>query len=197
MPSKIEICNLALLALGQRKLNSIDEQTPSARLCRDIFDHEVETTLRAAPWKCAKKIETLGLIANETIPGWSFLYQHPPKCLFVRKVFTEASVKSPTPDEFEVLLSPVSDTKAIAANISPAYVEYTKKIENTELFDLNLVDALVYKMAAFMAVPLTQDQNLVKTMLGAYQAVVDQARLVNRNEGYLKPVAYSSILDAR
>lgn len=196
MISKVDICNLALSHIGARSITSLDESTEQARQCSLLFETCRDSVLRAHEWNFATRIKPLAQIANEEAVGWTFVYQYPTKCLYIRRLFTEATVKSAKPDEFKQVIAS-GNTRAIAANIEGAYIEYTEQVVDPAAYDTAFVEALSYKLAAELAQPLTGKAELSTAMLSVYRAMIEDAKRANASEGYEEPVKSSDYVDAR
>lgn len=197
MISQVDICNLALTHIGKASISSLDEASEPARKCKLIYSISRDAVLRASTWKFATKVEALAEISGETLLGWDYLYKEPSTCLFVRKIYNEATVGLPDPQEFKQLLSPLTSQKAIAAKIEQAYAEFTNRVTDPNLYDTSFIKALSYLLASELAQPLTGDLAMGKRMLDVYSVMIDEAQLTNGSEGFVKQQRTSSYLDAR
>ena len=55
MATKVSICSNALLLLGDKTINSLDEGTDRASLASNLYDSVRDSLLRSHPWNCAVK----------------------------------------------------------------------------------------------------------------------------------------------
>lgn len=62
MFTKIDLCSMALLKLGEKPIQSLREDSASAQLARTLFDSVVDTLLSVFPWRFAT--QTIELIKN-------------------------------------------------------------------------------------------------------------------------------------
>ena len=62
MFTKIDLCSMALLKLGEKPIQSWREDSASAQLARTLFDPTVDTLLSLFPWRFATKT----LVLNKT-----------------------------------------------------------------------------------------------------------------------------------
>ena len=62
MFTKIDLCSMALLKLGEKPIQSWREDSASAQLARTLFEPTVNTLLSLFPWKFATK----ELVLNKT-----------------------------------------------------------------------------------------------------------------------------------
>lgn len=191
------ICARSLVHIGKRPIASLNDPNPEARQCKLLWLSVLEEVLRAHEWRFATKIVALAQISGQTIPGWQYLYSEPAQCLFIRKVFSDTTVKNPDPCEFSKLLSPTTNVRAIAVDISPAYAEFTVLVVDPNLWDPDFTKAYEYKLAAALSLSLTGDKAIGTAMLQIYQSILDSAKPMNRSESYVKQKKTSSYLEAR
>lgn len=59
MFSKIDLCSMALLKIGEKPIQSLREDSASAQLARNLFDATTDTLLTAFPWRFATERITL------------------------------------------------------------------------------------------------------------------------------------------
>lgn len=55
MHTKIDLCSMALLKLGEQPIQSLVEDSPAAQLSRTLFDSVVDMLLAMHPWRFACK----------------------------------------------------------------------------------------------------------------------------------------------
>jgi len=209
----VDICNLALKHLGQKKITTLADDTEAARDCTQIFNNCRDEVLRSAAWKFATVIDTLTLLDAETAIGWSYVYTYPTDAVFIRKVFANAApefdfpifnsqtVPVPTADpdniEYRVVYQVDLGLQVILANCNPAYIEYTGRVTDPSLYDALFIKALSYKLAAELAVPLNGDKDQRTDMLNKYAAVFSEAAKNNAIETGVQQKNKSAYVDAR
>lgn len=195
--SEIVACNLALSHIGQSPIVSLEDANESARALNRIFTISRDVALRAKNWKFAKVKIALVEIADQTIPGWIYVYGYPAKALCVRKVFIDIESPDPEKMEYDTMFIPALSRKVIVTNVENAYVEYTYQVENAELWDTSFIMALSFLLAAQVAKPLTANDDIAKLMLQIYGSLVSDAARINDGESYKKPTESSSIEESR
>ena len=84
--SNVEICNIALTALGANNIMDLTENTEEARKCNVLFENLRDEMLEAHLWNFAIK-RTGDLALSSTSPLWEFnnKFQLPTDCLRVLK----------------------------------------------------------------------------------------------------------------
>jgi hypothetical protein len=196
MISVVQICNLALSHIGQRPIVAITDNSNEARKCLLNYEFARDSVLRAHDWNFATTIESLATIADETIPGWDFLYMRPAHCLYIRKIYNDSTVKDARSTEFKEVKTS-TNLKAIACNIAEAYAEFTHITTDPNDFDSNFVEALTFKLASLLTKAITGDIALGDKMEGRYLSVISDARRVNSSERNVRTEPFNSYIDAR
>lgn len=221
-----QICNLALAALSQTLIGSLNDQSANARQCNLVYHPARKATLRANAWPFATRIELLNQIAGNvapatvSIPGWNFLYQYPSQALSILKVYgdlggmnplgandyhsgsglyTDFDFKHQQSDEFRIIQDPTPNpsNQVIATDVYPAYCEYTADVQNEDLFDSNFLEAFYFKIAAMIAKPLTGDSQLAEAMLKIYDAHINTAIRKAGDQKFQKPFNQSTTVNSR
>lgn len=183
MPSVIEICNLSLSRIGQGSINSLTEASPQAQICNLLYANCRDALLREFPWNFATKNMLLAEV-TQTVPGWTYVYQYPPQALWVRKVFSAGSADTEIPSEYEVVST--GTEKFICCDVYEAYAKCTIKLHDPALFDPLFVEALTYKLASELTMPLTNSSGKTQEVLAKYQLAMANARLAGAVEGGAK-----------
>jgi hypothetical protein len=182
MPSIVDVVNKALTHLAVPTIASIDENSEAAVKAKQVLATVRDDTLREAAWKFATYIGTLATLSGETVPGWAYLFVYPPKAMMVRKVFEDTTTVDPDPVDWKEVISPSSNVRAIAANISPAYVEYTYQVTDPNAWDQAFIEAFAFKLAAILAHVLTGSTDIGTKMQGLYGVKISEAKRLNAQE---------------
>lgn len=194
--SNVQICNLALGHLGQKAITSLSESSNNARKCSTFFESARDSVLRAAAWNFSTSERALALIDDETLLGWDYIYARPSNALFVRKVYNEYTLESKVGDEFKEFKAS-SGQLAIACDVENAYAEITVQVTDPNDFDENFIEALSFKLASFLAKPLTGDMKIEERMDTKYKLLIGEAQKINYSEGKPKNNNVSSYVSAR
>ena len=173
MPSKVEICNLALLRLGQRPILALTEPSVEANYCSQLYDQARRETLRHHAWRFALKTETLAAEEFEADGDWIFSYALPSDCVRALQVKT-AGV--PTLMDFEV------HGHSLRTNADGAVLRYVRDEQDPTRFDDLFVQALSYKLAADLAVPITGDSGAMAGLLQMFTVSIRSAMAASSSE---------------
>lgn len=189
--SETEICNLALTRIGHKLISSLAENTKAGELCNLHYARTRNSVLRAHPWNFAIKRATLAL--DGTTPNHEFSYRHalPVDCLKVIRTDWEASGATgtaiygfPGMMGYAYDLAPYRiEGRYLLCNETVAKIEYIAQIEDVAQFDELFVDLLAQRLAAEIAVSLTDNQALTKTMWEIYTQKLAEARTTDAQEG--------------
>lgn len=193
MASEVTICNLALSHLGDDRISSLDDPTRQGRACKLHYVLTRDAVLRDHPWNFATRREYLALLAGAAPVGWDYAYAYPSDCLFAREIWQTVVLEQPTP--FEVLTSGTG--RVLVTNEANAVLEYTARIADTTQFDALFIDALSYKLAAELAMPLTRSVQIAQAQLSLYMSRMAQAATIDSREGRKDPEHPNLFISAR
>lgn len=73
MTTAVSICSNALLMLGDKPINSFDENTDRCRLAKNLYPNIRDYILRSHPWNCA--IKRVALSPDATAPDFDYAYR--------------------------------------------------------------------------------------------------------------------------
>lgn len=175
-PSQLEIVNLALGHLKQRKISSMTEVSVQAQAVNRCYETARRETLRGHDWSFATCVKTLALLANYTpTSNWLYAYQYPANAVAVWHVYDDTTVNKTAGDDFRELYDDVNNQKVLVCNIADAIVEYTFDLSDTTLFDSTFVTAFAYRLAADMAPGLTGDDAIADNMMKKALVAISEA----------------------
>ena len=181
--SDVEICNLALSKIGQSTINSLTEASVEAEACALYYPNVRDALLRSYPWNFCSKSVSLGE-TSEDIPEnsfWKYLYVHPSDCLRVQKIFEKGCYALDVPNDYEIIS--YQSVKYICCDIYQAYCRYSQAIEDPTMFDSCFIDAFSCKLAAELAIPITNSTDRLKIAMQLYQSSIQAAMMTNAIEG--------------
>lgn len=181
MASEVSICNMALGHIKSKStIASLDESSTEAKKCKLFYAQARDEVLEEFNWHFAKRDAELAEIG--TVPlGWAFQYAYPADSVAIRKILISPRDDDPVP--FELAHSDVNDTIVILTDREAAFIEYTKQVTNTILFSPLFVSALSFKIASYIAMPLSGKQELRDEALSLYNLMISKARASSLNQG--------------
>lgn len=181
--SEVQVYNLALNAVGERSnISSPTEQSRPAEVCRLWYSPVRDQILSAAPWPEATKIANLALLAEpdddddtwiETEPrtGYNYVYAMPSDALQPRYMS----------DFSRFLFANYQGQRALHSNTANAILAYTSRLENVALWGPELQMAIVYGLAANIAMPLSGKTSRAKVLAENANNLVLAARVAAAN----------------
>ncbi|ONI59077.1 hypothetical protein AYJ09_01445 [Candidatus Liberibacter solanacearum] len=152
--TECEICNWALLKLGQRPLTTLDGRRlpPNALLCNTLLKPIHWSLLRSFAWSFATQSALLSPLA---LGGKEVRYSLPKKCLKVLKIDRKGEL--------------MGDCIVVQAKTSsPLSIKY---IEDVSLEDCDPLyqEALACKLASELCPTLTADNQLTLRLKGEFE----------------------------
>lgn len=197
--TKLEIINLALIRIGESPVTSLDEGSTAARTADLLYDASRRAILRDSDWNFAVKDVLLTPVDTDEAPA---VFAVPADCLRVMRVYDKAkfntkysNTKSP---EFHGMWESASDISAQYSRCTKEWFKvqgdklytyartplcvYVRDEEDASKFDAKFAEALTYKLAGELAMPVRQSESLTASMLNAYQNVVATAATESMNE---------------
>lgn len=204
---QVAICNLALSAVGTRSsISSLSENSAEARQCALHYGQALDRMLRAANWNFARKQVSLALLKDANFPGpsglpplpWVYSYAYPSDCIRLRylmptfqagsnsSLIVTAPEWSGPPIRFVVAMDEDqqgNDTQVVLTNQPQALAVYTKRVTNPAFFDATFLEGFYNYLGARLAIALTGDKEMAKTLLQIATAHVQEAKAEDGNEG--------------
>jgi hypothetical protein len=174
MTTKTEIGNVALKAMGEKRVDSLDQDTKPARSLKTVYNVCRRAVLRDHPWNFAKTETTLA--ASAPTSGWKWGYEHPIPSDFLRL----ADVKW-LGGRYE--LKRVRGVgRVIACDSTPIQIEYIADVTVEAEFDAAFVDAFALKLASRTALDITGSATVAQELEGAYEKQLRRAKGVDAME---------------
>jgi hypothetical protein len=192
--SPVDICNIALLRLGTKKIVSFSDTADSnAQKCASLYDPCRRTVLREFPWNFASQTVSAVLANDEiSIPNWDYAYTYPANCNLLKSVFNDYTNRiNKITEVYEIQKSPLTgdSSKIIVTNCAPpAYVNFSYDVTDTTLFDDYFTSALAWRVAYELAPVITADKQKTQLCFQMYQRDMDQAGIQQRMEEHTNPL---------
>lgn len=186
MSSEVQIARLALQSIGDRfDISSLSEASPEAEQVKLVFDNVRDMVLREHPWKFARKYATPAALAGDVPPNWDYMFTYPSDALRIIRIVNPLG-EDKTPIRFQVARNS-ADVQVILCNESEPTIEYTKQITDPQQFDRQFVTALAYRIAQYIAMPITGDRSIMSDMKTLADIEVGRAQASDANEGFEAP----------
>lgn len=209
MSSAIEIYNRALSRIGVSDfIGDPNEQSKAGGLYRLWYAACVDSCLRDFPWNFASSVVPLALFSGDPPPGWAYKYAYPVDCHAARVISDSRGMRSLLTNVFQQwdcyegrypdisrqnvpfkIMSeadtPATRRRIIVTDMPQAYLFYTAKITDPNLFDPGFADALSWRIAAEIAAPFLgapTGPTVANTAGAQYRNAVATAKAQSLNE---------------
>jgi hypothetical protein len=191
---------MAIGHTGSSQLISLlTELSTEAQQCNLYFDQAVETTLEDFPWPLATKYGTLALVTDNsdvTTPyDWLYGYRYPTDCIHVRRIVTVLGRNDPNPPPWRPGLD--DQGRLIWTDVQDTIIEYTQRVTDVNLFSPLFVDAVSWRLAAYIAPSLSRIPKMDQTAMGIYVAILGKAKVQAGNEQQQSEEPESAFIRAR
>lgn len=186
MSSRVEICNLALLRIGHRTIESPEEKSAEAVYCKQFYDVCRRIVLRAHPWNFSVKIATLAGSVEPPQFGYQFRFQLPNDCLYPIEIanglhfYDSGEVYMPSNRNGSYAFKVMG--REILSNVETTVLAYTMDIRDTTFFTDSFSEAVSFRLAADLSMVLTKNVNIQKNMMDLYTASLAAAQGIDARE---------------
>lgn len=187
--SVIEVCNNALLDLGESVIMSLGDESKAAGLCNHRWPAVRDAVLRAHPWNCA--MGQAELAASTAAPLWKWEYKYVLPTDFLRIVHIVSQSGYEVPD-WEIQGGII-----LCNEEAPIYISYVRRETDPKKYDALLGEALSARLAATLAYPLSGSTSLAQSYWAVYQEKLAEARGVDAREGVPESYAANGWLGAK
>jgi hypothetical protein len=187
--SVIEICNNALLDLGEDAIMSLGDESKAAGLCNHRWPAVRDAVLRAHPWNCA--MAQAELAAGAAAPLWKW------ECRYVLPVDFLRIVRIVGCDGSQVHDWEIQGGLVLCNEEAPIYIAYVRRETDPRKYDALLDETLAARLAATLAYPLTGSTALAQSCWSLYQDKLNEARGVDAREGVPESIAPTNWLGAK
>ncbi|QGY39665.1 hypothetical protein GM415_05880 [Pseudodesulfovibrio cashew] len=187
--SIIEICNNALLDLGEDSIMSLGDESKAAGLCNHRWPAVRDAVLRTHPWNCA--MTQAELAAATAAPLWKCEYKYTLPTDFLRIVRIVGQDSTPVMD-WEIQGGII-----LCNEEAPIYISYVRRETDPRQYDALLAETFSARLAATLAYPLSGSTSLAQACWRTYQDKLSEARGVDAREGVPESVVPTGWLGAK
>lgn len=171
MLTKIDLCSMALLKIGENPIQSFADNSAAAKLGRTLIDVVIDNLLSLHPWRFACR--TYKLVPNSNgdliIPSD-----------VLRIIRTNGTVMGN-----KIISNQDSVTITAIIRVSP----YD--------FPSYFVSLVATKLATEFCIPLTSDQTVFRTMVALYETELQNAKFIDSTTSQNPGIENFSLIDSR
>ncbi len=161
MASEVSICNQAIAWLGGTLITSLDDNSTEAKLCKATYASVRDAVLEARDWTFAIGRHDLPVSATAPINGYANAFPIPSDVLRILGVLDN--------DDWQV------EGQDIVTNEGAVSIKAVVRVTDPNRFSALFVQALAARLAADLAIPLTQSRELQKQHYQIYNDKLDEA----------------------
>lgn len=208
MASDVQICNLALAHLGdEANVASISppDQSAQASYCATFYPLALSMVLTDHDWQFAIKTVTLAQVSNSN-SLWKYCYQLPSDFMNVSALFDVNAIDDlnglPATGSQQTYTIELSDSGlgVLYTNQYGAMLKYTALVTNTAQFSPGFVEALSWRLAAYLAGPILKGDVGVaaaKTCMQMYGIALKAAKETDSQDRFVMPTYIPTSISAR
>ena len=190
MASKTDICNLALVRLGEPRILSLDDDSKRANALKSFFDLALDIVLQDHPWNFATRRATLARLTAAPAFGYSYAYQLPSGCLRVLGMVGDGKNVDPTL-EYKI------EGQQLLTEETAAKIKYILRITETGVFGARFCSLLASRLALEMSYHLVKSPALQGQMMKGYAAELSAAKAIDAQEDTPEVYECNKWLEAR
>jgi hypothetical protein len=182
--SEAEVCNLALLLVGQTQfIDDLTDPTEAGEVCKQVYERARDAALEAVAWPFATRRADLNEITDGDRDGWGYAYTLPSDCLAPRWLNTgdeNPSAQNKVP--FVIEDDATVGKRVLLTNQQDARLVYTRRVTETGKFSPLFVEALAAKIAVYLAAGLVKKPQLALQMMRLFDSVIARAAAAQFNQ---------------
>lgn len=182
--TKVNICNQALIFLGEKTIISLDDETRQGELCSTFFDNTRETMLRQHPWNFALKRKLL--TQDTTNPAWEWQKQYilPADYLRIINVY-------PLRMEYAV------EGNRLLCNESEVGIKYIYNNTDYNSWTPDFAQLVAARLAVLLTHTITDKSSLTQQAMAWYKESEKMAKGIESQEGSTEQINSDTFIDAR
>jgi len=183
MATKIDTISNALLLIGDKPLNSLNEPGYRAQVVSNLYDNIYESELISHTWAFARKLQQLALTTIEPAIGqWTTVYQLPTDLISVMRVVPSV--------DYEIY------GDKLYCNVGELTLDYYSKIDES-MWPGYFAKLMEYAIAKEIAIPIREDSNAAQLFYSLYLKVGQKARAEESKQRIQRPIQSRPFIDRR
>lgn len=193
MSNPTQIANLALSWLGQRSINSLNDNQTEAKVMEANYELSRDKTLEDYAWTFALERQTLAPVSDPPF-GSENRFLIPSDVIRVHRVYRPNTAAQSS--QFQNARWH-REGKYIFAAEATIWALFIMRVTDSEQFSPGFVHALAARLAADTCVTLTENMRLAETMEAMYVAKIAQAAYSDGSQGRTEVMRSSALTGPR
>lgn len=169
MTAPVDIANVALTKIGATPITSFLDGSSSANAVAALYDAKRDELLRVHPWNFATKRAKLAQLSEVPALEFDHAYQLPDDWLRTVAVYDNDDAQGSPPPYKE-------EGRQILTSVDELWLRYIARIVDASAMTADFRETLACKLAAEMAVRLTNSNTLAELMQEHYERALRGAR---------------------
>ena len=183
--SETQLCNNALILLGQSTITAINEGTPTANVCQQLYAPTRNDLLAQHFWNFATKRVSIASDAVAPVFEWANSYQLPADFFRVKKIYDSDADYIIESDK--ILTDQTTELKLV----------YIAKITDTVAFSPLFTTALIARMAMLLCQQIKGSDSSLPALQQMYMEALRTAKIADAQDGTPEALTANSYQDAR
>lgn len=179
--TEIAISNQALSLLAVGPIVSFDDGTTQSNLCAQLYAGLRDQVLEERAWTFATGRATL--LPDATEPDFQYGQKFLVPTEWIRVLDVNKIVAQPGQEGTRAPFPWNKEGRYILASADKIYVNYVERVVDTSLFSPAFSDCLAHRMAADMAIALTENRTLMNDMQSLYTRKLISSSLKDGAQG--------------
>jgi len=177
--SEVSICNQALSWLAGNLITSLDDDTNEAKLCKANYDNARDAVLEDRAWTFATTRYRWTPLASAPAFGYSHAFLIDPEVLRILEVRETDTNKANGANNMDWR----REGNTIVCNEDTIYVKALRRIVDTSKYPPAFVQCLAARIAAEIAIPLTESRGYQQDMWNLYFSKLETAAATDGMQG--------------
>jgi hypothetical protein len=207
--STISICNQALGWLGANSILSLTDSVQEAQLCKENFDELRDVVLEEREWTFAVRRLKLTPLVLKPVYGYAEQFLLPSDVIRVLNVpasrgqfgglpFLNGGAGADTQEGlFDWRVETIDAGRVILANLDAIRVRVIWRVINEKLWSPMFTQALAARLAADLAMPLTNSRVMQKDMWSLYDSKLRAAATMDGMQGKSEVKRSDNLINVR
>lgn len=185
----VSLCNAALGLVGAQPITALTDDVTTATLCSRLLPMCRDAVLEEREWTFAVSRQVLA--ADTTAPAFGYDYRYLVPSTVLRVLQLEDGTTSTDVQWVREGAYLLTDQAA------PVYVRWLTRVEDPALWSAGFTQTLIYRLAAALAVPVTENRTLQADLYQLYQRALRDAAATDGMQGRSQVIRAGGIAAAR
>ena len=189
MASIVGICNSALIKLGASTIMNLTDGSKNANLCGEQYEKLRDDALRTHNWNFAIARAKLG--QSSTAPAFEYDHAYTLPADWLRTITVHDNDAGRGFVEYRI------EGRELVSDADAIWLRYIRQVTDPNEMDAAFREALAWKLAADLAIPITQSSTTLQQMTEGLRQSLVSARGVDAFEDFPEPEPESAWTAAR